>query len=201
MGTLRAEFEVRWSNLQKPLLAGVQKQSEDEEVDPQKHVASLISSAGLLSLATFSWINPLLALGYRKHLTIQDVLLLPPGDQGRALYKTFDGVWRRLKHDHPERTPSIALALIKTFWVSVLSVFTVNVVASFVGPYLIDDFVEFLHGRRRFHMEGYVLVSFFIIANVVANFTNSYYTLAMYQLNNRVRTCITAIIYRKVSST
>lgn len=41
MGTLRAEFEVRWNNLQEPLLAGVQKQSEDEEVDPQKHVASL----------------------------------------------------------------------------------------------------------------------------------------------------------------
>jgi hypothetical protein len=120
MGTLGAEFEVRWSNLQEPLLAGVQKQSEDEEVDPQKHVASLISSAGLLSLATFSWINPLLALGYRKHLTIEDVPPLPPGDQDKALYKTFDGVWQRLKHDHLERTPSIALALIKTFWVSVL---------------------------------------------------------------------------------
>jgi hypothetical protein len=64
----------------------------------------------------------------------------------------------------------------------------VNVVASFVGPYLIDDFVEFSHKKRRFHMEGYVLVSCFIIANVVANFTNNYYTLAMYQFNNRIRT-------------
>jgi hypothetical protein len=36
---------------------------------------------------------------------------------------------------------------------------------------------------------------------VVANFTNNYYTLAMYQFNNRVRTYLTAIIYRKVSST
>jgi hypothetical protein len=160
-------------------------------VDPQKHVANLISSAGLLSLVTFPWINPLLALGYCKHLTIEDVPPLPPGDQGKALYKTFDGVWRRLKHDHPERMPSIVLALIKMFWVSVLlmgALFIVNVVASFVGPYLIDDFVEFLHKRRRFHMEGYVLVSCFIIANVVANFTNNYYTLAMYQFNNRIRT-------------
>lgn len=69
----------------------------------------LISSARLLSLATFLWINPLLALGYRKHLTIEDVPPLPPRDQGKALYKTFDSIWWRLKHDHLEKMPSIGL--------------------------------------------------------------------------------------------
>jgi len=91
----------------------------------------------------------------------------------------------------------------KNFWVSVLLMgvlITMNVVAAFVGPYLIEDFVEFLGGRRRFRNEGGVLVLCFFVANVVQCLAGRYYNLAMFQFNLRIRTCLTAIIYRKVSS-
>jgi len=147
-------------------------------------------------LATFSWLNPLLKLGYSKHLTEQDVPLLR--ERGKQVYKRFDAIWRSLG-----AAPSISAALLRNFWASVLLMgvlMTMGTVASFVGPYLIEDFVEFLGGRRRFAHEGAVLVGIFFVANAVGCLVGRYYNLGMFQFNQRVRTCLTTVIYRKVSS-
>lgn len=191
--------------LQEPLLNAELRSNEqvNEDSERQENVSGY-SSAGLLSLATLSWLNPLLALGYGKHLTVEDVPLLPRQERGREVYKVFNQIWERLKNEHPESAPSIVLALMKNFWVSVVLMgllVTLTTVASFVGPYLIDDFVEFLGGRRRFHMEGGVLVLCFFTAAAVSCLASRYYNLAMFRFNLRIRTCLTAIVYRKVSST
>ena len=201
MATFEGELaQSRKSNsLQEPLLKGVKEASvwkENENV-------TAFSSAGLFSLATFSWLNPLLALGYRKPLNIEDVPLLVPQDRGREAQESFTKTRRRLKDEHPERPPSISLALIRTFWVSVVATgvgAALNTVSSYVGPYLINDFVEFLGGRRRFPMEGYVLVAGFCIAGIVDCLTECHYHLGIYRLGVRVRACLTATLYEKVSS-
>lgn len=181
------------NNLQEPLLR--------KDASTRENLTGF-TSASILSLATFSWLNPLLSLGYHNHLTIDNIPLLPPQDRGKQVCNKFDSIWENLKAHHPERTPSIAVALIKNFWATILVtgvLTTVTNVAAFVGPYLIEDFVEFLGGRERFAHEGIVLVFFFCVANVVECLCQRYYTVMMFRYCVRVRACLTAMIYRKVS--
>lgn len=207
MATFEGEIvaEARKKSLQEPLLNGElrrNKEVKNEESQERQENVTNFSSAGLLSLAMFSWLNPLLALGYEKHLNIEDVPLLPPHDRSREVYKTFDEIRQRLQSEHPDSAPSISQALVRTFWVSMVLtgvVKTLSVVAAFVGPYLLSDFVEFLSGRRRFRMDGYVLVFCFFIGNVVKSLGDRYYCIGIYLLSVRVRACLTATLYEKVS--
>jgi hypothetical protein len=190
--------EARQDSFREPLLNG-EFRSEEREV---KGDVAGFGTAGILSLATVSWLNPLLALGYRKHLDIEDVPELLPEDRGREVYRAFNGVSKRLRDEHPERAPPISWVLVRTFWVSVLLtgvLLTLNTVASYVGPYLISDFVEFLGGRRRFRMEGYVLVACFFLAGVISSLAERHYYVGIYRLSVHVRACLTATLYEKVN--
>jgi hypothetical protein len=42
-------------------------------------------------------------------------------------------------------------------------------VATYTGPYLINDFVEYLGGRRRLTHEGFVLVFIFFSVKLIEN--------------------------------
>lgn len=172
------------ATLEEPLLNGTDEKNER---------ISGFSSAGFLSLATFSWLNPLLALGYRKPLEIEDVPLLPRQDRAREVYKRFS----------EREQPSISMALAGAFWGIMVwtgLLKTLSVVAGFVGPYLIGDFVEYLGGRRRYRFEGCVLVVSFFFGNAVKSVAERYYCLGIYRLGVRVRACLTATLFAKVRS-
>lgn len=194
------------SNLQEPLLNGEFRNGGSER-GSSKSVTSF-SSAGIFSLLTFSWLNPLLSLGYEKHLNIEDVPLLPPQDRGREVYKKFIGIRQKIKSEQAKNVrsessdaPSIASSLVRTFWVfwvATGALKTMSVVAAYVGPYLIGDFVEFLSGGRGVITEGYWLVFWFFLGNVVKSMGERYYCLGIYRLSIRVRACLTATVYEKV---
>lgn len=190
---------VRCDRLQEPLLNADELRSK-EATEATRSVGAF-GATGLLSLATIAWLDPLLALGFRKPLNIEDVPVLVAEDRGRAVYAAFHSNWQRRTSEHPERAPSIAAALVRTFWVLVLVtgvLVGLTSVASYVGPFLIDDFVEFLGGRRRFRMEGYALVGCFFVADVVRSLAERHYNLGIYRLSVRVRACLTATLFEKV---
>ena len=188
------------NGLHEALLSGNLSVDEDrveENVTPY-------NTAGILSLATISWINPLLALGYRKHLDIKDIPLLAPQDRAREVYQTFKQHWEKLKEENQHQgrnvVPSIAIALAHSLWrpVCLVAMFeVVNTLTLYVGPYLISNFVEFLH--KGLATEGYVLVFCFFAANVMGTLSQRQWWLGTYRLNLRVRACLTAIVFNKVS--
>lgn len=199
------EFHHTKSNgngLHEALLSGNNLYVEEDKVEEN---VTPYSTAGILSLATISWINPLLKLGYRKHLDIKDVPLLAPQDRAREVYQTFKQHWEKLKEENQHQgrnvVPSIAIALARSLWrpVCLVAMFEgVNTVTLYVGPYLISNFVEFLH--EGLATEGYVLVFCFFAANVIGTVTQRQWWLGTYRLNLRTRASLTAIVFNKVSS-
>lgn len=180
--------------IEEPLLNGSQNES------PEEVPTELYQSAGLLSLASLSWLNPLLRVGRRKPLELSDMPPLPPEDSTEAVYAKFECSWNDLKQKNPEETPSIFLALLKTFrfGVAVNGMFAfTNIVTSYVGPFLINDFVEYLNGRRRFKHEGLTLVLVFSLAKLIENLTQRQWYYGCQFLCLKVRAALTVVLYRK----
>jgi ABC-type multidrug transport system fused ATPase/permease subunit len=185
---------------------GFEEKEEEGEEGITATTTTPYAKASIWSLATISWINPLLQVGSQKPLELIDLPKLLYEDSTEATYKRFQQNWEGLKrklHDDAasqQQTPSISLALAKSFWrlgiVNAMFAF-VNVMSSYVGPYLIDDFVEYLGGRRRFAHEGIVLVSIFFVAKLVENLTQRQWYLGAQWLGLKLKAALTAVVYRK----
>ena len=50
--------------------------------------------ANFLSQVTFSWLTPLLRVGYRKPLEMDDIWELAPPDRVEAVNSAFEGHWQ-----------------------------------------------------------------------------------------------------------
>ncbi|XP_027365916.1 ABC transporter C family member 5-like isoform X2 [Abrus precatorius] len=183
----------RNSDLQEPLLV---------EEEPGCLKVTPFRDAGLLSLATLSWLNPLLSLGAKRPLELKDIPLVAPKDRAKASYKVLNSNWERLKaeNQNPSKQPSLAWALLKSFWkeAALNAIFAgVNTLVSYVGPYMISYFVDFLSGKESFPNEGYILSGIFFVAKLVETLTTRQWYLGVDILGMHVRSALTAMVYRK----
>ncbi|KAK9035325.1 hypothetical protein V6N11_077367 [Hibiscus sabdariffa] len=90
------------SDLQEPLL--LEEEAGCLKVTPY-------SNAGLFSLVTLSWLNPLLSLGAKRPLELKDIPLLAPKDRAKSNYKVLNFNWEKLKAENQSEQPSLAWAL------------------------------------------------------------------------------------------
>ncbi|XP_058101396.1 ABC transporter C family member 5 isoform X2 [Magnolia sinica] len=158
------------------------------------------SEAGLWSLTTLSWLNPLLSIGAKRPLELRDIPLLAPKDRSKTSYKILNSNWEKLKAENPSKQPSLALAIFRSFWKEAAwnAIFAgLNTLVSYVGPYLISYFVDYLSGNIAFPHEGYILASIFFAAKLVETITTRQWYLGVDILGMHVRAALTAMVYRK----
>lgn len=180
----------RNSDLQEPLL---EEEAGCLRVTPY-------SEAGLFSLATLSWLNPLLATGAKRPLELRDIPLLAPKDRSKANYKVLNLNWEKLKSENPRNQPSLAWAILKTFWKEAAcnAVFAgLTTLVSYVGPYMISYFVDYLGGKEDFPHEGYILAGTFFSAKLVETLATRQWYIGVDILGMHVRSALTAMVYRK----
>ncbi|KAJ9697095.1 hypothetical protein PVL29_009035 [Vitis rotundifolia] len=181
----------RNSDLQEPLLP-------EEEAGCLK--VTPYSEAGLFSLATLSWLNPLLSVGAKRPLELKDIPLLAPKDRAKTNYKALNSNWEKLKAENTSKQPSLAWAILKSFWreAACNAVFAgLNTLVSYVGPYMISYFVDYLGGNETFPHEGYILAGIFFSAKLVDTLTTRQSYLGVDILGMHVRSALTAMVYRK----
>ncbi|KAF5741812.1 ABC transporter C family member 5-like [Tripterygium wilfordii] len=181
----------RNSDLQEPLL--LEEEAGCLRVSPY-------SGAGLFSLATLSWLNPLLSIGAKKPLELKDIPLLAPKDRSKTNYKILKSNWERLKAENASKQPSLASAILKSFWKEAAcnAIFAgLNTLVSYVGPYMISYFVDYLGGKETFPHEGYILAGIFFSAKLVETLTTRQWYLGVDILGMHVRSALTAMVYRK----
>lgn len=182
---------TRNSDLQEPLLP---------EEEPACLKVTPYSDAGLISLATLSWLNPLLSVGAKRPLELKDIPLLAQRDRSKTNYKVLNANWEKLKAEDPSEQPSLAWAILKSFWKEAAwnAIFAgLNTCVSYVGPYLISYFVDYLAGVETFPHEGYILAGIFFTAKLVETLTTRQWYLGVDILGMHVRSALTAMVYRK----
>ncbi|GJN30266.1 hypothetical protein PR202_gb18557 [Eleusine coracana subsp. coracana] len=198
-GSTGLEFEFTDADgVHEPLLLGRQRREEEEE--PGCLRVTPYSDAGIISLATLSWLSPLLSIGARRPLELSDIPLLAKKDRAKSCYKAMSSHYERQQMEHPCREPSLAWAILKSFWreAAINGTFAaVNTVVSYVGPYLISYFVDYLSGKVIFPHEGYILASVFFVAKLLETITARQWYLGVDVMGIHVKSGLTAMVYRK----
>ncbi|GAB2262731.1 hypothetical protein Droror1_Dr00003728 [Drosera rotundifolia] len=179
------------SDLHEPLL--IEEEAGCLKVTPY-------SEARLFSLATLSWLNPLLATGARRPLELKDIPLLAPRDRSKMNYKILNSKWEKMKSQSPTKRPSLGWAILKCFWreAACNAIFAgLTTLVSYVGPYMISYFVDYLGGKETFPHEGYVLAGTFFTAKLVETLATRQWYIGVDILGMHVRSALTAMVYRK----
>ncbi|KAM5570157.1 hypothetical protein ABKV19_017257 [Rosa sericea] len=194
--------EGRDTLLEEPLLNGSRgNTAESNKSKGDATVKTPFSNAGIFSILTFSWMSPLIAVGNKKTLDLEDV---PELDKGDSVVGSFPVFRNKLESEcgalSRVTTLHLVKALIFSAWREILlTAFFVLLytMASYVGPYLIDTFVQYLYGRREFEYEGYALVSTFLVAKLVECLSKRHRFFRVQQIGVRIRAVLVAMIYNK----
>ena len=187
---------VEDSELIEHLLGSSQEVSlrDHEEGDAAAEVTGY-QSASFISKATWLWLNPLLKKGKSKALEPKDIPLLSPDDRAELVYSRFV-----VNLDAQGAVASVRTALLNTFWPQL--VFTAFLAVSklsvmYVGPILINQFVEYVAGRELFPNEGLVLVAILFTAKVIEVLSAHQFNFLSQKLGMVVRSSLITTVYRK----
>ncbi|KAG7629159.1 ABC transporter C family member 9 [Arabidopsis thaliana] len=181
-----------------PLLLG--DQTEQNKKDSYSS-SSPYGNATLFQRITFSWINPLFSLGYKRPLEKDDVPDIDVKDSARFCSHAFD---QKLKTTKEKEGPGNAFfynSVLRYVWrkAAINAVFAVvNASTAYIGPYLINDFVEFLSEKQSQSLNhGYLLALGFLTAKIVETVTQRQWIFGARQLGLRLRAALISHIYQK----
>ncbi|EEF27679.1 multidrug resistance-associated protein 2, 6 (mrp2, 6), abc-transoprter, putative, partial [Ricinus communis] len=157
--------------------------------------------ATLLQLITFSWLNPLFAFGIKKPLEQDEIPDVDIKDSAGFLSPAFDQCLDQVKEKDRTTSPSIYKAIFffirKKAAINALFAVT-NAGASYVGPYLINDLVNFLTQKKTRSLEsGYLLALAFLCAKMVETIAQRQWIFGARQLGLRLRAALIYQIYKK----
>ncbi|CAN4102635.1 unnamed protein product [Withania somnifera] len=196
--------ECEWNMLEEPLLNGSVVNGIDSKKCSGDQTVTPYANANIFSLFTFSWMRPLISVGYKKTLDLEDVPQLHSDDSVRGSFPVFieklESVGGGGDSSNRVTTLMLVKALIYTAWKEImLSAFFVLLYtsASYVGPYLIDTLVQYLNGKQDFDNEGYLLVAAFFIAKLVECLAQRHWFFKVQQGGYRARAALVAKIYNK----
>ncbi|XP_031112556.1 putative ABC transporter C family member 15 [Ipomoea triloba] len=184
------------NGITEPLLGGKpEKYSSDGRRD------SPYGRASLLQLVTFSWLNPLFEVGKKKPLDQDEVPDVYIGDSADFLSSSFDESLKYVKERDGTTNPSIykAIYVFGRKKAAINALFAViSASTSYVGPYLIDDFVTFLAEKKsRSLQSGYLLALGFLSAKMVETVAQRQWIFGARQLGLRLRAALISHIYQK----
>ncbi|GKV43844.1 hypothetical protein SLEP1_g51092 [Rubroshorea leprosula] len=189
--------------LGEPLLNGDSSVGNGVVSDKSRGAGSvtLFSNAGIFSILTFSWMGSLIALGNKKTLDLEDV---PQLDSLDSVIGAFPNFRNNLESAGGVGSGVTKLKLVRALFLLVWkdTLFTALLalactVASYVGPYLIDTFVQYLNGQRDFKNEGYVLVTTFFVAKLVECLSQRHWYFRLQRIGIQIRAVLVAMIYNK----
>lgn len=176
---------------------------ESSSLSEAKRSRSLFADVGLFSNITFSWMGPLLDLGKRKTLDLNDVPFLDDCDSVHGIIPKFRSKIASISATgqyNDVTTVKLAKALVLTTWklIIVTAVYALlRTVTSYVGPYLIEYFVGYLNESPRPTKKGYLMVLAFVVAQFMESLSSRHLLFRSQQLGVRVRSALIAIIYQK----
>lgn len=195
--------EIENGLIEEPLLNGSSNQGNgtDESKSSERGLIAPRSKASVFSILTFSWMGPLIAVGSKKPLDLEDVPQLGHVDSVKGAFPFFrDKLESYSNNGSRLTTMKLVKALIFVAWREIaITAFLVltYVLASYVGPYLIDSLVQYLNGHRDYKNQGMYLVFAFFFAKLVECLAQRHWFFMCQQAGIRARAVLVTMIYEK----
>ncbi|EPS73416.1 hypothetical protein M569_01340 [Genlisea aurea] len=155
------------------------------------------SSASIVSKAFWMWMNPLLKKGYRSPLSIADVPSVSPEHNAERLSQQFLERWP--KPEEKSRYP-IVRTLIRCFWKQfafTAGLAVLRLCVMYVGPTMIQRFVDYTSGKRTSPYEGYYLVGTLMAAKFVEIVSSHHFNFHTQKLGMLIRSTLITSLYKK----
>ncbi|XP_065862553.1 ABC transporter C family member 3-like isoform X2 [Euphorbia lathyris] len=159
------------------------------------------SNAGLFSILTFSWMGSLIAVGNQKTLDLEDIPQLYREDTAARAFLVFRN---KLVLENGAATGVTTFKLLKAlmlpYWKDFLLMSLLAVLyalSSFVGPYLINSFIDCLSGQGESKNSGYLLACTFFVAKLVECLSQRKWWFSLEQGGIRIRAVLVSTIYNK----
>ncbi|KAI7725280.1 hypothetical protein M8C21_011147 [Ambrosia artemisiifolia] len=155
------------------------------------------ASASILSKVFWLWMNPLLRKGYRAPLKLEDIPTLSPEHRAEKMSKLFEENWPK---PHENSKHPVRLALIRCFWKHIAFTALLAVIrlcVMYVGPLLIQRFVDFTSGKRSSPYEGYYLILILLVAKFVEVLSSHQFNFNSQKLGMLIRSTLITSLYKK----
>ncbi|MFS7976121.1 putative ABC-type xenobiotic transporter [Helianthus anomalus] len=167
-----------------------------DEVEKSLNVSGW-ASASFVSKLFWFWMNPLLKKGYKTHLKLKDIPTLSPKHRAEKMSILFEQNWPKAEENskHPVRT-----TLIRCFWKNIL--FTgllaiMKLCVSYVGPLMIQRFVDFTSGQRSSPYEGYYLVLILLVSKLIEVLASNHFNFFTKKTRMLIRSTLITSLYKK----
>ncbi|KAG7967290.1 hypothetical protein I3843_08G093500 [Carya illinoinensis] len=171
----------------------------DVEMKSYEPLSSVIgfASVSIMSKAFWLWMNPLLTKGYKSPLKIEEIPSLSPEHRAERLVVLFESNWPKPheKSKHPVQT-----TLFRCFWKEIFftaSLAIMGLCVMFVGPILIQIFMDFTSGKRSSPYEGYYLVFTLLLGKFVKVLTTHQFKFNSQKLGMLIRSTLITSLYKK----
>ncbi|KAG3071036.1 ABC transporter C family member 3 [Phytophthora cactorum] len=169
---------------------------------PFSQVPNPLAKASLPSIALAQWMQPMISLGSRRVLELDDMWPVCPSDACESLEKRFR------RHYEPGQRHAFGLspvfvAYLKTFQVQITVVFmgcVVYVLALGLQTYVTKALLEFLNGEENgFGIEnGYWLVAMMTGSSLAAVCALNYLFFVASRIGTNMRSLTMSLVYEKV---
>ncbi|CDY11440.1 BnaA09g40060D [Brassica napus] len=171
--------------------------SNDVVLEKSSENVSLYASASFLSKTFWIWMNPLLSKGYKSPLNLDQVPTLSPEHRAEKLASLFESKWPKPQEN--SRNP-VRTTLLRCFWkevalTAVLAILRLSVI--YVGPVLIQSFVDFTSGKGSSPSEGYYLVLILLVAKFVEVLSTHQFNFNSQKLGMLIRSTLITALYKK----
>ncbi|XP_027098590.1 ABC transporter C family member 4-like isoform X2 [Coffea arabica] len=168
-----------------------------EPLQDKSSNVSGFATASIVSKAFWLWVNSLLVRGYKSPLKLDDVPILSPQHRAERMSELFQQKWPKPeeKSKHPVRT-----TLFRCFWKEVTFIAILAIVrlcVMYVGPTLIDRFVDYTSGKRTSIYEGYYLVVVLLISKFVEVLSSHQFNFNSQKLGMMIRSTLITSLYKK----
>nr|XP_043610795.1 ABC transporter C family member 4-like [Erigeron canadensis] len=155
------------------------------------------ASASIPSKVFWLWMNPLLTKGYTTPLKLEDIPSLSPEHRAEKMSKLFEEKWPKPCENskHPVR-----LTLIRCFWkhgAFTASLAVLRLCVMYVGPLLIQRFVDYTAGKRTSPYEGYYLIMILLVAKFVEVLSSHQFNFHSQKLGMLIRSTLITSLYKK----
>ncbi|KAF7839827.1 putative ABC transporter C family member 15 [Senna tora] len=156
-------------------------------------------NAGVWSKLTFQWLNPVFRKGQIQKLELSHIPSVPESETAENASSVLEESLRKQKLEDGSLTKAIARSIWKSLTLN--AVFAgVNTIASYMGPLLITNFVNFLSGNyddsSSVHY-GLILAFVFFFAKTVESLTQRQWYFGAQRIGIQVRAALTGLIYSK----
>lgn len=152
-------------------------------------------TSGIYGLSFFAWLNPLIHLGQKTNLTIDQLYPIDNYISSDAVFKKAESYWAS---SNKKGDNALAFAIAKAFWLPLLSIWIPKfalIAFSIAQPFIVQDAILFVEDPSRPDRYGYGLIGAFAFTYLGIAISTAWYEYLTCRALARIRAALVTLMY------